>query len=136
MTALGAVEESGEEAVAVEGCVGTPDHCRGSYAGKGAEAAIAEEVGGRGGAEDSGSSEVGQDGFEGGGGDAGAVGESGQDFGDNVLVFLRLERTCGIKEAASGGEAGESGGEDFTLAGGLAGEIGWEKALLYLWVTS
>lgn len=75
-------------------------------------------------------------GFEGGGGDVGARGEGGQNIGDNVLVFFGLEGAGGVKEAASGGEAGEGCGEDFALAGGLTGKIRGEKTLLYLWVTT
>lgn len=57
MTELGAVEEGGEEAVALEGCAGYPDGCAGTpdgYAGEGAEAAVAEEGRGFGGGDHAG----------------------------------------------------------------------------------
>jgi hypothetical protein len=149
----GAVEEGGEEAVALEGyavgrggyavgrggyAVGRGGYAvgRGGYAGESAEAAIAEEVGGCGGGEDPGGGEVVEDGFEGRGGDVGVGRKGGQDIGDDVFVFLGLEGAGGVEEVASGGEAGEGGREDFALTGSLTGKIGRLKTLFYLRVAA
>ncbi len=74
-----------------------------------------------------------EDGLQGGVGDAGG---SGENCGDDLLVLFRLEGAGGVKEAAAGSQAGQGGGENLVLAGGLASEVRRLETMLYLWVTA
>ncbi len=115
------MEQGGEEAVALK-----------VHSGQRAQATVADQVQRQRG-ENAVPKKPVEVGLQGGVGDGGVAGQHG---GDDLLILLRFEGTCGVEQAPARSQTAEGRTENLALTESLAGQVRRLKPVTDLWIAA